>query len=506
MDPIPTHFPILSYVMTRFPSIGSLRQPKSPTAGPDIEQPALKPDPNPQFHDSIVSRMPHLKDPKLISEMSAAVSKIAQTRSLIQTLGPRPDHESVDLARSKLAEIEFSLSAAADDGEAGGSRGGGGGERERERLERERTMYKAIVQVDETHEAYEKMLRDAEERLMRIYNRSAAAKDGVGGGGVAEETEEEVNEDVIRVLKEEGNVERVDLCGKKLRILPEAFGRLKRVVHLDLSSNQLQGIPDSISGMETLEELNLSSNSLQSLPDSIGLLLTLKILNVSGNKLTALPDSIAHCKSLVELDASCNNLGYLPTNIGFELVNLRKLLVQYNKIRNLPTSVGEMKSLEILDVHFNELRGLPLTIGKLTNLVILNLSGNFSDLKELPDTFGDLINLEELDLSNNQLHALPFSFCKLEKLIKLNLDQNPIVVPPTDVINKGVAAVKLYMAKRWADFISDEEEKSRRGNPKVGETGWLTRSVSKLNEVVSTVSEYLGSPRSPHDPLLDQER
>ncbi|KAL9239630.1 hypothetical protein vseg_013934 [Gypsophila vaccaria] len=500
MDPIPTHFPILSYVMSRLPSFRHPKSPSSPSSSsePDIENPVFP------AHDSLVSRMPHLKDPTLLSEMSAAVSRIAQTRSLIQTLGPRPDHESLDSARSLLAQIDSQLSAASGDGESGAGAGAGGSEPAR--MERDRTMYEAIVKVEETHEAYEKLLREAEEKLTRIYNRAAAGRDG---GGVETETveeEEEVNEDVIRVLKEEGDVESVDLCGKKLRILPEAFGRLKRVVKLDLSSNQLQGIPDSISGMENLEELNLSSNSLQSLPDSIGLLLKLKILNVSGNKLTALPDSIAHCKSLVELDASCNNLGYLPTKIGCELVNLKKLLVQYNKIRSLPTSVGEMKSLELLDVHFNELRGLPLTIGKLTNLLTLNLSGNFSDLKELPDTFGELINLEELDLSNNQIHALPYSFCKLEKLRKLNLDQNPIVVPPLDVVNNGVTAVRVFMAKQWAAFLREEDERSRRGTEDVGETGWLKRSVSKLNDVVSTVSEYLGSPRSPHDPCLDQER
>lgn len=206
----------------------------------------------------------------------------------------------------------------------------------------------------------------------------------------------------------------------------------------------------------------------------------------------------------MELDASFNNLAYLPTNIGFELVNLRKLSVQYNKIRSLPTSVGEMKSLQHMDVHFNELHGLPLTVGNLTNLLTINLSGNFSDMKELPETFGELINLEELDLSNNQIHALPNSFGRLEKLVKLNLEQNPIVIPPVEVVKDGVEAVKLFMAKRWADLLLEEEERSRQVVQEAQETGWLKRSVSRINEVVSKASEYLGSPRSPHDPYLDQ--
>ncbi|KAK9741437.1 hypothetical protein RND81_03G105900 [Saponaria officinalis] len=77
---------------------------------------------------------------------------------------------------------------------------------------------------------------------MRISNRSVSAKGGDGNvvAAEAEEEWEEVNEDVIRVFKEGGDAKRVDLCGLKLRILPEAFGRLRRVVHLVLSTNQLQ--------------------------------------------------------------------------------------------------------------------------------------------------------------------------------------------------------------------------------------------------------------------------
>lgn len=447
--------------------------------------------------------MPHLKDPKVMSAMAEAVSEIYQTRSILQALGERPDHETIDIAKSKVAEIDAVLSSQLE--EIALSPRSSGVDSEREKAEREKMMYKAVIQLDEMHDAYEKLLRNAEEKLMKIYDSAVREKEGGDDDeAAADDVVDEMNEEVVAVLKDE-TAEKVDLSGRKLKILPEAFGKLRHLIVLNLSSNQLQSIPDSVAGLENLEELNLSSNSLQLLPDSIGLLLKLKILNVSGNKLTALPDSISHCRSLVELDASFNNLAYLPTNIGYELVNLTKLLVQYNKIRSLPTSVGEMKSLQHLYVHFNELHGLPLTIGKLQNLLTLNLSGNFSDLKELPETFGELINLEELDLSNNQIHALPNSFGRLERLVKLNLDQNPIVIPPVEVVNAGVEAVKTFMAKRWADLLLEEEERSRQVMQEDQESGWLKRSVSKLNEVVSKASEYLGSPRTPQDPYLEQQ-
>lgn len=204
---------------------------------------------------------------------------------------------------------------------------------------------------------------------------------------------------------------------------------------------------------------------------------------------------------------SFNNLTYLPTNIGCELVNLKKLKINLNKIRSLPTSIGEMRSLRHLDAHFNELRGLPFAIGRLTNLETLNLSSNFSDLRELPETIGDLTNLRELDLSNNQIQALPVTFGRLDNLNKLNLDQNPIVIPPMEVVKEGTEAVKEYMAKRWVDLLLEEERRSMNEVKEQTQTGWLSRSTSWLSNAVSsvgqTVSGYLGP--GPKDPCLDQQ-
>jgi Leucine-rich repeat (LRR) protein len=216
-----------------------------------------------------------------------------------------------------------------------------------------------------------------------------------------------------------------------------------------------------------------------------------------------------NCRSLVELDASYNKLTYLPTNIGYELVNLRKLWVHMNKLRSLPSSVCEMTSLSLLDAHFNELCGLPSAFGKLSSLEILDLSSNFSDLKELPASFGDLLNLRELDLSNNQIHALPESFGRLDKLEKLNLEQNPLGMPPSDIVSKGVDAVKEYMSKRWLDILLEEEQKCIAAEtPQASSTpkAWLDRSVSWVSGVSGSLVGYLsGNDKSEKDAYLNQQ-
>ncbi|XP_010543753.1 PREDICTED: plant intracellular Ras-group-related LRR protein 1 [Tarenaya hassleriana] len=515
-EPNPKNFPILSYVLARLPTFGSRSSSSSPTspssaAAFDVERQNASPKSNPSSSATqsieIVTQMPHLAHPDVLASMTSAISDVAQTRSVLRTLGPRPDHETVDKARSKLADIEASLSESFEeialsptDTDVVAKE-----QKRRETVDQEKTWYKSILQLDELHEAYGKLLKEAEERLVRIYE--SAEKDAAAAAAEENAATEEVNEEVVGILQHASAnpLERVDLSGRKLRLIPEAFGRIQGLLVLNLSNNQLEAIPDAIAGLQDLVELDVSSNLLESLPDSIGLLTKLKILNASSNKLTTLPDSICNCGSLVILDVSFNRLSYLPTNIGFELVNLEKLLIHLNKIRSLPTSVGEMRSLRYLDAHFNELCGLPNSFGMLTNLEYLNLSSNFNDLTELPASFGELISLQELDLSNNQIHVLPDTFGSLASLTKLKLDQNPLVMPPEEVVKEGVDAVKMYMGKRWIGILEEEERKLNvKDEMEETNTGWLTRTTSKLKTYVSEVSEYLGS-KSPRDPYLDQQ-
>jgi len=52
---------------------------------------------------------------------------------------------------------------------------------------------------------------------------------------------EEVNEEVVGILQEAygKGMERVNLSGRQLKLLPEAFGRIPGLLLLDLSANQL---------------------------------------------------------------------------------------------------------------------------------------------------------------------------------------------------------------------------------------------------------------------------
>lgn len=130
-------------------------------------------------------------------------------------------------------------------------------------------------------------------------------------------------------------------------------------------------------------------------------------------------------------------------------------------------------------------------------------------MTQLPETVGGLVNLKELDLSNNQIRALPYAFCRLEKLTKLNLDQNPIIVPPLEVLNQGVEAMKEFMAKRWLEHIDEERQKNMAETQnQQAQTGWLAWGASLLSNVAGvseSVVEYFGVRKAPRDTWMEQQ-
>ncbi|XP_076947576.1 plant intracellular Ras-group-related LRR protein 9-like [Bidens hawaiensis] len=483
MDPnaSPRKMRILSYVMTRIPSFK--RRQLQELENERLHQPSALPETYTELsqresYTEMAERVAHLTEDDILANIRAVVVEVSQIRSVIKTLGERPDPETVEMARSRYAEAESPFAVQFDEITLS--------EQEMEVVEkrkraakREMQMYRALISLDEMHETYSKLLVVAERRLNKLYDTSKAAgklsKIDKKVSSMLPTIAEEVKEEMADILEDAlmNGVERIDLSYRQLPFVPEAFGKLRTLVSLDLSSNKLSALPDSLAGLAMLEELNVSTNLFESLPESIGALQLLKILNVSSNKLTSLPDGICKCRSLVQFDASLNKIGNLPANIGYELVTLRKLLMPLNKLRCLPTSIGEMTSLQILDVHFNELKGLPYSIGKLTKLVVLNVSSNFNDLTCLPDTIGNLTNLRELDICNNQIQELPVTFGRLENLTRLSVEHNPLEVPPPEVVAEGVEAVKVYMSKRLYDLIVEEEQMMISEREEQAEAGWF---------------------------------
>ncbi|GER41798.1 leucine rich repeat protein [Striga asiatica] len=251
----------------------------------------------------------------------------------------------------------------------------------------------------------------------------------------------------------------VDLSGMSLNVLPNPPLNLAAIARLDLSNNNLQNIPESLTArLLNVIVLDVHSNQLKSLPNSIGCLSKLKILNVSGNFLQSLPRTIENCRSLEELNANFNQLSHLPATIGFELVNLKKLSINSNKLPYLPDSISHLTNLRTLDARLNSLRALPDDLENLINLQTLNVSQNFQHLTSLPYSVGLLISLVELDVSYNRITILPPSVGCLNKLEKLCVEGNPLVSPPAEVVGRGLDAVKGYLCDKINGRLTTKRE------------------------------------------------
>lgn len=179
------------------------------------------------------------------------VADVAQKRYALLQLGPRPDHEKVEDARSRLREIEADLSknlqeivlsprpenfdrlewrARLAEKERGC----------REAVEKELSTYRAIISLDVMHEECEKTLREAEKRLVKMYE---SAEEKTTNRWYAEpSTGEGVRDGPMNLLRCGAlEKERVNLSGRMLRLLPtELFGRFRGIKVLNLSSNQLE--------------------------------------------------------------------------------------------------------------------------------------------------------------------------------------------------------------------------------------------------------------------------
>lgn len=153
-------------------------------------------------------------------------------------------------------------------------------------------------------------------------------------------------------------------------------------------------------------------------------------------------------RALEELNANFNKLSMLPETIGFELINLKKLSVNSNKLVFLPQSTSHLTALRVLDARLNCLRALPDDLENLINLETLNVSQNFHYLETLPYSIGLLLSLVELDISYNKIKYLPESIGCLKNLQKLSVEGNPLKSPPKEVMNQGVQAIKEYMCQK----------------------------------------------------------
>ncbi|XP_024171182.1 disease resistance protein RPV1 [Rosa chinensis] len=235
------------------------------------------------------------------------------------------------------------------------------------------------------------------------------------------------------------NVVAIDLKYSKLVQVWVKSRMLKKLKILNLShSHYLRQSPD-FSKLPNLEKLILKGcKSLSEVHQSIGDLEGLALVNLQDCKmLRELPVTFSKLKAIETLILSgCAKFEKLTKDLG-EMVSLRTLLADDTAIREIPSSITQLKNLEYLYLcglkqppskwfvtsfwsHLLPRRCVkfPPSLSGLYALKELYVRDcNLTD-SSIPKDIGSLSSLEELDLGGNCFGSLPClgGLCKLQDL------------------------------------------------------------------------------------------
>ncbi|CAI9770180.1 unnamed protein product [Fraxinus pennsylvanica] len=229
--------------------------------------------------------------------------------------------------------------------------------------------------------------------------------------------------------------------------LPESIGNLKKLSTLILVGCSFYGpIPEAIGSLDQLTFLSLNNNSFNGpIPSSIGNLTRLSWLDLSYNKLSGtIPVASKTAKGLDTLLNArhfhlSNNLlsGSIPDQLFSSNMKLIHTIFDHNQLTgNLPSTLGSVKTLEIVRFDWNFLDGpISPNLSNLTNMNELYLSNN-KFTGNIPNLTG-MNFLYYVDVSNNNFNAsnVPQWITSLQSLTTLMMENTQL---------QGLIPVELF--------------------------------------------------------------
>ncbi|CAL5399078.1 unnamed protein product [Camellia sinensis] len=216
--------------------------------------------------------------------------------------------------------------------------------------------------------------------------------------------------------------------------LPQSIGNLTKLSNLILVSCGFSGpIPETIGSLQQLSILSLTSNNFSGpIPPSIGNLSNLYWLDLSVNKLSGtIPvspglDMLVNAK---HFHCGSNQFsGEIPSQLFNANMSLIHVLFDHNKLSGkIPSTLGLVKTLEILFLSNNQLTGPFPDLTGLNSLNHVDLSNNTIDKTDFPPWVETLRSLETLMMEDTGLQGqIPDAFFSLPLLIKVVLRNNKL--------------------------------------------------------------------------------
>ncbi len=127
--------------------------------------------------------------------------------------------------------------------------------------------------------------------------------------------------------------------------------------------NNIDSITRLLVNFTSLEVLHLRNNNMISIHEHVGRISTLKELVLDDNKLEELPESFTSLRNLETLKVSNNRLKALPEEIG-RMRMLVNIFADNNKIAVIPSSMCKLSKLKFLHLSNNKISEIPVDIDK----------------------------------------------------------------------------------------------------------------------------------------------
>ena len=202
------------------------------------------------------------------------------------------------------------------------------------------------------------------------------------------------------------------------------FTNLNNLTTLDLSNNKLLWFEVKTVSI-SLEQLALGNNYLQRIPDFSGSWPNLVSLNLSGNSIKDFePMALIGLTSLKHLFLASNQITYIPASRFLSLKALVQVDLSNNMIKKVELFAFSLEtSLTFVNLSFNMIEDSNMREVFHSSVKHLLMNGN--RLREIPFNLAFLLSLERLDVSFNNISAIADTvFSNLHELKMVNLTYN----------------------------------------------------------------------------------
>ncbi|KAJ5076968.1 hypothetical protein M0811_00288 [Anaeramoeba ignava] len=206
-----------------------------------------------------------------------------------------------------------------------------------------------------------------------------------------------------------------------------------------------------------------------------------KSLNLDSLEIEFIPKEIFDLEHLEEIILNNNKIIEIPEDLK-KLKNLKKLRLSHNNLQFLP-NFSDLPKLEVLDLSYYT--------GKLTKELfdcksITCFGLRFCQLKEIPQEIFSLENLRILDLRCNNIEFIPTGILALKKLKTLYLDDNPIFYPPPKYLQ---SIYQIFQYLEGIEFLIGEN--SQKNSDQTEETKQFTKLSYQINLIKELATVFV---------------